>query len=84
MAVLLVAGVRGGEVVCETARLDLVGDVGERVPPPGWFLEGDALRIEHPHRPVGSSDVSGRVDDVAFVRRHQHPAGSGEDRRYGP
>jgi len=38
----------GGEVFGEFECFDVVFDVGEGVPPPGGFLEGDGLRVEDP------------------------------------
>ena len=48
------------------------------------LLAGDALRVEHPHRSERLADVAGRVDYVAFVRRHEYRAGRLEDRRHRP
>ena len=73
----------GGEVLCELGGPDLVGDVGQRVPPPGGFLAGDLLRVEDPHRAGARSHVAGGIDDVALVRGDQHRAGGVQDGRYG-
>jgi hypothetical protein len=57
----------GGEVLGELARLLFVGELGERVPPPGGFFLGDFLWVKYPDRVNFRADAAGAVDDVALV-----------------
>ena len=58
---------------------DLVGDVGQRVPPPARPLHGDALRVEDPYLTGSGARVAGGVDDVALVGGDQNRSGSVQD-----
>ncbi|SUH12397.1 Uncharacterised protein [Rhodococcus erythropolis] len=72
--------VTGGEMIGQVGGPDFVGHPRERIPPPARFLIGDPLRIEHPDlRAHCRSNVAGRVDDIALVRRRQDCAGSIEN-----
>ncbi len=67
------------EILRELCCAGVVGDVGERVPPPGRLLAGDLLRVEHPHRALLRADVARRVQHVALVRRRDDGAGRGDE-----
>ena len=80
------AGVRvgGGEVVGEVGGLHLVGDVGQRVPPPAAGSSTSCCGSKTQTGPAGRARVAGGVDDVALVRGRHHGAGCVEDRRDRP
>ena len=65
--------------------LDLVGDVGQRVPPPGRPVSRRRCPAGRRPTPVAAlgARAAGGVDDVALVRRGQHRAGRVEDRGDG-
>jgi len=74
----------GGEVLRQRGGLDLVGDVGERIPPPSGLLQRDRLRVEDPHRAGLGAGVAGGVDDITLVGGDQHGAGGLEDGGHRP
>jgi len=65
------AAAAGSELGGELLRLDFVGHIRQRVPPPGRWFVGDLVRVEDPHRPDFGAGVAGGVDDVTFGQGDQ-------------